>query len=465
MQNVSVKNTEVAELHKSLAVIEALLGGTKAMRKAGKTYLFQQKLESDEAYKARLERATLYPALSETLSQMCGRVFFKPISTTAVNEQIQQDYLPDIDLEGNNLDVFASQWFYAGLAYGVSFVLVDYTKVGDIKTLADEKALGARPYFVHIKPQSVLGFKTERINGKPQLTQFRYKESVIEDDGEFGQKTVEQINVYELGKLRKFRQTDAGFTEIETIELKAKGKTLDFIPIVPFITKKSEHFLLGEPPLLELAFLNVKHYQSQSDQDCILNTARVPLLGIFSDVEMQQIAIGGSAIQVPTGSDIKYIEHSGQSIQAGLDSLKELESQMRVAGAKLLDKTVLAMTDSQAREEQGKEISLLRLYANRFEDALDLALEYLGRWVGIENVGNVEISGNIDSDFDPAASMDSVIKLQTAGIISKQTAFDEAKRRALISDNLDWEDEQARLESEGLNGDFNFISNEKETDD
>ncbi|MDO9806700.1 DUF4055 domain-containing protein, partial [Glaesserella parasuis] len=68
--------------------------------------------------------------------------------------------------------------------------------------------------------------------------------------------------------------------------------------------------------------------------------------------------------------------------------LKELESQMRVAGAKLLDKTVLAMTDSQAKEEQGKEISLLRLYANKFEDALDLALEYVGLWLGIDDVGS-----------------------------------------------------------------------------
>ena len=76
-------------------------------------------------------------------------------------------------------------------------------------------------------------------------------------------------------------------------------------------------------------------------------------------------------------------------------------------------------------------------------------------WLGIESeeVGKVEISGNIDGNLDPSASMDSVIKLQSAGIISKQTTFEEAKRRGLISDNVNWEDEQARTDSEGLNND------------
>lgn len=453
MTDVSVINSDMKVLHSQVKIINDLLGGTKAMRNAKKSYLFQMELETDKAYEARLNRSTLYPALYETLSQMCGRVFFKPITIDDINEKIKNDILPDVDMVGNNLDVFASQWFYSALAYGVSFVLVDYTKTANTRTLAEEKSQGARPYFVHIKPQAVLGFKSAMINGKQSLTQFRYKELIVEDDGEFGLKTIEQINVYEIGRVRKYQNLESGWELVEDLEMKAKGKALDFVPIVPFITKPCG-FMLGEPPLMELAYLNIKHWQSQSDQDNILNIARVPLLGIFSDNDVQNLTIGGSAIQLNTESRMAYIEHSGSSINAGQDSLKELESQMRVAGAKLLDKTVLAMTDSQARDEQGKEISLLRLYANKFEDSLDLALEYVGKWMGIENVGNVEISGNIDSDLDPNASMDTVIKLQMAGTLSKHSVFNEAKRRGLIGDTLEWEDEQARLDEEGMSNEF-----------
>ncbi|TNG94869.1 DUF4055 domain-containing protein [Pasteurellaceae bacterium USgator11] len=457
MVDVSHISPDIFVLQKKVQKISDLLGGTQAMRDAGKTYLHQMELESDPKYKARLSRSTLYPALSETLSQMCGRVFFEPINTSAVANKIRNDIFLDVDLEGNNIDVFAANWFYSGLAYGISYALVDYTKVGNAQTLADEKALGARPYLVHIKPQSVLGFKHGMIGGKRQLTQFRYQEFITVDDGEFGTKTIRQINVYEIGRVRKYQETTladgkGGFVLVEDILLKAAGKTLSTIPIAAFITKKTDQFFIGEPPLMDLADLNIKHWQSQSDQDNILNTARVPLLARFGSRAGEDMKIGDSVIEVPEDGDLRYIEHSGTSINAGQASLKELESQMRVAGAKLLDKTVLAMTDSQAREEQSKEISLLRLYANRFEDALDLALDYIGMWLGISEVGNVEISGNIDADFDPAASMDTVIKMNAAGVLSKQTVFDEAKRRGLLSDSTEWEEEQVRVDSEGLDG-------------
>lgn len=461
MNSVSMVSPEITNLHTKTRIIDDLLGGTLSMRAAGKTYLFQMPLEDNEAYKNRLGRSTLYPALKETLSQMCGRVFYSPINVSNVNETIVSDIFQDVDTEGNNLDVFASQWFYSALAYGVSFVLVDYTKVEYVHTKAEEKALGARPYLIHIKPQDVLGIKYEKRNGKIAISQFRYREYINEDDGEFGTRKVSQINVCEPGKVTKYRPSlDSGkgkesYLKTESVEVKANGQPLDFIPVIPFITKKSGHFALGEPPLMELANLNIKHWQSQSDQDNLLNIARVPLLVRIGVTDDSVVRIGGSVVDLPIGATLHYVEHSGTAIEAGQKSLNELESQMRVAGAKLLEKADMAMTDSQARDERDKEISVLRLYANRFEDALDQAIEYVGLWLGIkkEDVGNVEISGNIDGNLDPNASMDSVIKLQSSGIISKQTTFEEAKRRSLISDNVKWEDEQARTDSEGLNND------------
>ncbi|MDO9991600.1 hypothetical protein Q7300_11075, partial [Glaesserella parasuis] len=101
---------------------------------------------------------------------MTGRVFFEPITTDDVRDKLKQDILPDVDLEGNNVDVFSSRWFNAGLTYGVAWCLVDYTRTENIRTIADEKAVNARPYFILIKPKNVLGFKTDKIKGKRQIT-------------------------------------------------------------------------------------------------------------------------------------------------------------------------------------------------------------------------------------------------------------------------------------------------------
>lgn len=457
--SVHLPTAEMVELTKKTKIIDDLLGGTATMRKAAQTYLFQMEMEEPDSYRKRLERSTLYPALSETLSQMTGRVFFNPIDVADVTETVQALF-DDVDLVGNNLDVFASRWFYSALAYGCSFALIDFTRVEAVKSRTEEKALNARPYWVHIKPYQVLGMKTARVNGKQAITQFRYVVNEQVEDGEFGVKTVKHVYVYEIGKVRKFSEAEGEFRFESELQLTAQNRPLDFVPVVPFITKRNELTNAIEPPLMELAYLNIKHWSSQSDQDNITNIARVPLLAIYSNDEVKQLAIGGSAVHLPTGSSMQFVEHSGQAIASGVESLKDLEEQMKTAGAKLLTKTALAMTDSQARDEAGKEISQLRLLANRFEDAIDLALEYTGHWLGIakERVGGVQISGNIENDLDPTASMASVIQLRNAGVISNQSTFDEAKRRGLLSDNLDWEDEQERLQAEGMNFDLEETS-------
>ena len=457
--SVHLPTAEMVELTKKTKIIDDLLGGTATMRKAAQTYLFQMEMEEPDSYRKRLERSTLYPALSETLSQMTGRVFFNPIDVADVTETVQALF-DDVDLVGNNLDVFASRWFYSALAYGCSFALIDFTRVEAVKSRAEEKALNARPYWVHIKPHQVLGMKTARVNGKQAITQFRYVVNEQVEDGEFGVKTVKYVYVYEIGKVRKFSEAEGEFRFESELQLTAQNRPLDFVPVVPFITKRNELTNAIEPPLMELAYLNVKHWQSQSDQDNITNIARVPLLAIYSNDEVKQLAIGGSAVHLPTGSSMQFVEHSGQAIASGVESLKDLEEQMKTAGAKLLTKTALAMTDSQARDEAGKEISQLRLLANRFEDAIDLALEYTGHWLGIakEQVGNVQISGNIENDLDPSASMASVIQLRNAGVISNQSTFDEAKRRGLLADGLEWEAEQSRLQSEGMHFDLEKTS-------
>ena len=51
-------------------LIDALLGGTPAMRAAGLAYLPQQPRENDEDYAYRLSTATLFPAYARTAAVM-----------------------------------------------------------------------------------------------------------------------------------------------------------------------------------------------------------------------------------------------------------------------------------------------------------------------------------------------------------------------------------------------------------
>lgn len=449
--DVSSKTGAVSAMHAKNTVVQSLMGGTNAMRAAGKTYLPQWPQESKEAYDIRLSTSTLLPVMAETLGQMVGRVFFRDIDT----EQVSGSLIPlldNIDLQNNNLPVFCSAWFKDALAYGASYVLVDYPSAEGNRTLADDKALGLRPYAVAVRNADVIGFRSEVRAGVPVCTQFRYRQTIVEPDGEFGEKTVEQINVLEPGLVRRYRKDDKGgwYLHSENL-LSAGGSPLDYVPVVELVPNPTG-FFVGEPPLLELAHLNVKHWQSQSDQDNITHYVRVPLLSYSGSENLESVvAAAGNLLSLGVDGQLSYVEHSGAAIAAGANSLEKLEADMQAAGAKLLIRSKLALTDSQAREEQGKEISLLRHYANLLEDAIGRMLDMMARWVGEQSGGTVEISGNIDADFNPAASLDVLLKMNAAGCLSDQTLFEEAKRRGLVSNMAEWEAEKERLAEESEN--------------
>lgn len=446
----TTKTAAVQQMHTQGEMISALLGGEIVMRAKGRTYLPQHARENDEDYKNRLNTSVLFPALSETLAQMVGRVFFKPIDDSKVSGSLK-NYLLNVDLLNNDLNIFAANWFTDALSFGASYVLVDYTQTHG-HTRADNPQ--ARPYLVHIPNQSVLGFRHEMRGGAPVCTQFRYTQTLTEQNGEFGEKTIEQVTVWDFGRVRRYRENQL-YEEIEVHG--ANGQLLDYVPVVDLVLEPTG-FFVGKLPLLGLAYLNVKHWQMLSDYHNIIRFTSIPLL-VYSGVERfgtnEALSKVNNLLDLGENGALSYVEHSGAAIGSTVAALEQLKEDMATAGAKLLTRTKLSLTDSQARDEQGKEISKLRVYANRLEDSLGRVFDLMARWQGETDGGTVEISGNIDADFDPSASFADVLKMQAAGILSNETVFEEAQSRSIISPQRDWQHEQQRLELQGsLNMDF-----------
>ncbi|RJG10925.1 DUF4055 domain-containing protein [Pseudomonas cavernicola] len=447
----------VKAMQEDWAVVAPLMGGTKAMRLAGETYLPKWPKEDAGAYKDRLNLSTLLPAYSETVQNMTGRVFAEPI---VLNDDVPEDiakYTQNIDRQGNNLQVWAQSLFSNGLSHGLCHVLVDYPSTVDkdgkptIVTKADEKDAGVRPYAVMVRPQQVLGWKAESRNGEQVLSQFRYMEAVEENDpeNEFCAKVVQQVRVLEPGNWRTYRQV--GGKDGKTWQLHEKGATtLNQIPLATYYTKRTG-FMTATPPLLELAHLNIKHWQSQSDQDNILHVARVPMLMVSGIDDASEITVGSSAATtLPTGGDMKFVEHTGKAIDAGRTSLQDLVDDMRMAGAKLLSKDKQATkTAAQANEEASQEMSPLETMAGQLEDTLDQVLQFFALWTKQAEGGHVEVNGNFDTDYAPEVSLPFLMNMKNAGNLSDETLFNEAKRRNVLSDELTWEAEKQRIADQG----------------
>ena len=77
---VRKQSDAVSRMGESWQMIDALMGGTSAMRKAGKQYLPQWPSEDSGSYTARLSTATLFPAYARTVSVLSGKPFSKPLT-------------------------------------------------------------------------------------------------------------------------------------------------------------------------------------------------------------------------------------------------------------------------------------------------------------------------------------------------------------------------------------------------
>jgi hypothetical protein len=430
----------------------ALLGGTRAMRAAGKTYLPQWPNEDDKSYQTRLQTSTLFPAFKRTVETLTGKPFSKPITVGDDVPEIIKEWTEDVDLEGRNLDAFAADVMEHALAHGICGILVDHpVKPEGVKTQADEKAIKLRPYFVHVKANQLIGWVASRVNGEWTILQLRILECVEEPDGGFGTTEIQQIRVLEPGKWSTYRKNKL---KPEQWDLFDNGvTTLDFVPFVPVYGQRTG-FMTGKSPLIELAFMNVEHWQSASDQRTILHVARVPILTIIGiDDDKFKLTIGASAaVKIPLGGDMKYVEHTGAAITAGQSDLDKLEERMVSAGSELISirQTGPKTATQVSSENEGNKCALQRI-TSALDDALNLALEYMAIWVGLEEGGHVNIFKDFAAILPYGNEMTGLLSAVQMGLISKKTAIIEMKRRGILAPEVDSDIEQEEIDAQGPN--------------
>jgi len=457
---VRKESAAVQEMAVHWPLIRALLGGTPAMRAAGEKFLPKWPNEDKKSYDARLKVATLFPAFGRTVEVLSGKPFGKPLTLGDDVPPRIKEWSEDIDLQGRNLHSFTASLCEDALGPGIGGILVDFPRVEGLKTVAEEAAAGVRPYFVQIKPWQILGWKSKRENGAEVLTQLRLLECVAEDDGEFGEVDIEQVRVLYPGRFEVWRKkkVDDNKEEWAVVPELSGTITLKKIPFVPFYGQRIG-FMRAKPPLLEMAYMNVKHWQSQSDQDTILHVARVPILTVIGAEDSVgadgnsvpwELTIGASAaVKLPINGNMKYVEHTGNAIEAGRKALLDLEDQMRQTGAELLVIKPGNITEAQtlADNEQGK--CALQRIVEDLEDSIDAALQLMAEWVNEKQGGHVTIYKDFGAATLSDASATLLKDLSASGGLSKQTAFEELQRRGIIRPELTWEDEQERIDAQG----------------
>lgn len=437
------------------SIVSSLLGGTISMRDAGTSLLPSHENESDGAYQERLSRSVLLNLTSLTLDSWVGRPFRDPLKDSELPDD-QRSWFGDVDKQGNGLDVWARNWFSDGLAKGLTHALVDFPRPRDTqseegrpRTLADDNQEGLRPYFVHVRPENVLFAHAEMIDGVEVLTHVRIAQTIVERD-KYEEVVINQIKIFEPGHVEIWQEKNKNRSNARTeyTLVDAYDYDLDFIPMVTFYAYRTG-FMTAKSPLLDLAYLNVAHWQSDSDQTNILTVSRFPMLAGSGIGEEDHMTVGPNTMLKTSDPQGRYyyVEHTGKAIAAGDQHLASLEDRMKGYGAEFLKKRPGRETATARALDSAESSSALQSTTIAFGDAVNELYRMAAAWQNSEP-GTVEINNDFGADETDSRALDAIRDARAGRDLSREVFLHELVRHNVLSDDFDAAQNQSDLEAE-----------------
>jgi len=485
---------------------DTLMGGTVSMREAGEKYLPKEPREQQRTWQNRLNRSILFNAYEDTLKKVSAKPFEEPI--TIKNEEKLDPRLSklpkNVDMQGNSLTQFGNALFKNALHRGLIHVYIDYPTV-DLEnppTLSQEIEGNIRPYFTQVDPIDLPAWRSRVMpSGERMLAQVRLLETEVIPDGDFGEKVRETIRVVtapdcddldilqkfiareidwrvfvdrggELGEVRVFervtqkdedlpenKRSSSNFEDSKFEEVTEEGgaHTYPGIPLRTLYINKTG-FMTAEPPFEDLAWLNLAHWQSMSDQRNILRFARVGILfmtGLSKQEMEKELVVGPTQMWRSTNPEAKltHVEHSGASIEAGERDLKELERRMEVLGLQPFVESAGNVTATARSIDTSKEQAAIKSWVRGLELLLEQCFECASIWLGVELPDDfaVDVFSEFSLGMKASTDTDQLIKLRDPinPNISHKTLIAELKRRGLLSDDVDSDEEMERIAEEG----------------
>jgi hypothetical protein len=428
---VQQQNQSWRNMQSHWGLIEDLVEGTSKIRGKARIYLKQEPREEDESYDVRLSRSVCPPYYLRMERMLAGMLTRKPVRLSDVPDNIEEE-LFDVDLEGNNLTNFV---------YNISRLCIRYGHVG---VLVDAPAEGGRPYWIPYTPRDIIGWRTEIQNGLRKLTQLRLTERIVKPKGMYGEETIEQIRVLEPGTFSIFQRNDDGdFKKVD------EGTTsLDFIPFSVAYSNKVGIYE-SRPPLEDIAELNIKSYQIQSDYDNQLHISAVPMLAFYGfPAAAEEVAAGpNEALSLPEGSSASYIEPNGNSFTAQEKRIDKLEYQINELGlAAILGQKMSAETAQSKKIDRSQGDSTMMVLSQQIQDLLDNCLKFHAAYEKQNIAGTTFVNRDfVDTSLEPN-QIDALLKIYAAGVIDQEELLKKLVEGEVLSEDIDIEEMLDRSE-------------------
>lgn len=403
-----------------------LIAGEREIKKAGETYLPRLSGQTDIEYVKYVQRGCLFNATARTLQGMVGAI----VRTNAVIEAPSQltPILDDATVFQQTIQEVIRDVVNNILCYGFFGILVDMP--------SNVHNNAGYPYLALYKGMDILNWQTvqvgdDEILSMVVLSEIREKISPEDPYITIQERIIRVCFIDEDGlyKQRVFIKNTADpkgedwiQEEDDIIPLKV-GVPLKEIPFV-FFNSLGVFPSPTKPPLLDVANLNIKHWQVSTDYYHGLHYCAIPTPWAAGFKIDGDLYIGSQKAWVSDDPNAKcgYLEFTGTGLAAIEKALTKLEMLMAVMGARLLEEQKAGVESAEAiRLRVSGDSVTLSTIAQVAEEGIAQALNFVCSWMGIP--GNVKVSINRDfvSQKMGAQDITALLGAVQAGKISMDT--------------------------------------------
>lgn len=414
--NVAFRRKELEEKLPEYEVIRDCLAGSATIKKKRIKYLpmpnaHDQSPENMARYGAYLRRAVFYNVTRRTARGLNGQMFMRapvievPPALDAVVE--------DVDGEGVSLTQLA-QWIGTlAVSYGRAGLYVDYPDTSGIVTLADMEDKGIRPTIKGYDPFQIINWRTRARGAKSVLSLVVLEEPyAVKDDGyeveydtQWRVLRLSDDDVYHVEIWRKVGAENRSFFRASAYQpLKADGQPFNDIPFC-FVGSENNDSDVDEPPLYDMADLNVAHYRNSADYEeaSYIAGQPTPIITGLTETWVDKyfkngVGLGSrAAIPLPAGASADLLQAEPNNMPFA--AMEHKERQMVSLGAKLVEQKKVQRTATEAGIEEAAESSTLATIAGNVSLAFVWALGWAAWYIGVPETG---IKFEVNKDFDLA---------------------------------------------------------------
>lgn len=494
--NVGYIRPELQRMLLLYRMITDCLVGETAVRAAGVRYLpfldpEDTSAENKKRYDAYILRAVFYNVTRRTLYGLVGQIFQKP-------PQVEVPDALDIIIDdatgsGLSLTQLVKRLTNFTVALGRSGVLVDFPNVADVVTKDQVQSGKVRPTLMAFPPGDIVNWRTVCRNGITSLSLVVLQETYITSDDGFEAKEgmyyrvlrlidpADRVPVNSAGEFTEVNYSNGyGFTDdlenaasmIYQVEfwsinigggghirsevyypMDSGGVNLTFIPF-KFIGSENNDTDCDNPPLADLASLNISHWRNSADYEESVHLVGQPtpvFTGLteqwVNDVLKGTIALGSrTAIYLPPGAAAQILQAAPNAIVK--EAMDTKERQMVALGAKLVEQRQVQRTATEATMDKTSETSALSTCADNVGTAVTEALQWAALFLG--GVDADAISYKLSTDFDlskmGAQDVLAVVSAWNAHALAKSEMRDNLRRGGIAT--LDDDDYQKQVDEE-----------------